>query len=91
MTVTVVVQESDGQFSASLVGSSTLQAVRPSRSEAIAALERELAAKVAKGELVDLEVHPIGVSGLTGKFRDDPALREICDEIYRERDAERPQ
>lgn len=91
MTVTVVVDEFDGQFSASLVGSSTLQAVRPSRSEAIAALERELAAKVATGELVDLEVRPIGVSGLTGKFRDDPALREICDEIYRQRDAERPQ
>ena len=60
MTVTVLVQQSDGQFSASLVGSSTLQVVRPSRGEAIAALERELAAKVATGELVDLEVRPIG-------------------------------
>lgn len=91
MTMTVLVQQSNGQFSASLVGSSTLQVVRPSRSEAIAALQSELAEKVAKGELVDLDVRPIGVSGISGKFRDDPALREICDEIYHQRAAERPQ
>ena len=91
MTMTVLVQQSNGLFSASLVGSPTLQAVRPSRSEAIAALQSELAEKVANGELVDLEVRPVGVSGLSGTFRDDPALQEICDEIYDQRDAERPQ
>ena len=46
MTMTVLVQQSNGQFSASLVGLSDLEAVRPSRNEAIAALEHELAAKV---------------------------------------------
>ena len=91
MTVTVLVQQSSGQFSASVVGSSALQVLRPSRAEAIAALQRELAAKVAAGELLDLEVQPLGVSGLAGRFRDDSALREICDDIYRQRDAERPQ
>jgi hypothetical protein len=91
MTVTVMVRQSDGQFSASLVGSSSLQVVRPSRSEAIAALQRELASKVAAGELVNVELGPVGVSGLSGRFRDDPALPEICDEIYRRRDADRPQ
>ena len=91
MTVTVLVQQSSGQFSASVVGASALQVLRPSRAEAIAALQRELAAKVAAGELLDLEVQPLGVSGLAGRFRDDRALREICDDIYRQRDAERPQ
>jgi hypothetical protein len=91
MTVTVLVLQSDGQYSASLVGSSTLHVVRPSRIEAIAALERELAEKVATGELMDLEVRPVGVSGLSGTFRDDDTLREICEEIYHQRDAERPQ
>ncbi|MBI3468049.1 MAG: hypothetical protein HY000_34005 [Planctomycetes bacterium] len=65
--------------------------MRPSRAEAIAALQHELATKVAAGELLDLEVPPLGVAGLAGKFRDDPTLREICDRIYRQRNAERPQ
>ncbi len=91
MTMTVLVQKTDGQFKASLVGSPTLQVVRTSRHEAIAALERELASKIATGELVDLELRPIGVSGLSGRFRDDPALPGICDEIYEQRDAERTQ
>ena len=89
--MTVTVRESDGQFSASLVGWSDLEAVRPSRSEAIAALEHELAAKIAAGELVDLELGRLGVSGLSGKFRDDPVLKEICDDIYRQRDADSAQ
>ncbi len=91
MTVTVLVEQSDGQFCASLVGSSALQVVRPSRAEAITALQRELAAKVATGELLDLEVQPLGVSGFAGKFCDDEALSEICDDIYLQRDADRPQ
>lgn len=90
MTVTVVVQQTNGQFSANVVGSSALQVVRPSRAEAIAALQHELATKLAAGELLELEVQPLGVSGLAGRFRDDAALPEICHEIYQQRDAERP-
>ena len=30
-----------------------------------------------------------GVSTLAGKYKDDPTLREICDEAYKQRDAER--
>jgi len=29
-----------------------------------------------------------GLAGLFGKFRDDPTLREICEEAYKERDAD---
>lgn len=29
-----------------------------------------------------------GVTALAGRFADDPALREICADIYRERDAD---
>lgn len=91
MTLTVLVQQTEGEFSASLIGSPEIQVVRSTRSEAISALQRELAARVAAGELVDLEVSPAGVSQLIGIFRDDETLQEICDEIYRQRDAERPQ
>ena len=29
-----------------------------------------------------------GLAGLFGKFRDDPTLREICEQAYKERDAD---
>jgi hypothetical protein len=44
---------------------------------------------VASGELVNLEIQPLGVSGLAGTFQDDPTLPEIRDEIYRQRDGQR--
>jgi hypothetical protein len=91
MTVSVLVQQTDGQFCASLAGVPQLSCIRPSRVEAIAALQSELAQKVAAGELLNLDLQPLGVSGLAGKFADDSDLHDICNEIYRERDAERPQ
>ncbi len=54
----------------------------------MAALQRELSAKVKMGELVHLVLPSTGVAGLAGLFADDPALREICDDIYRQRDAD---
>lgn len=91
MTVTVLVEQTNGEFSASLVGSPGFLVIRPTRAEAISALRHELAAKVAAGDLVDLELQPQGVSSLAGMFRDDPSLGDICEDIYRQRDAERPQ
>jgi hypothetical protein len=91
VTLPVLIQQHDGRFSASLVGWPAVQAVRATRAEAIAALQGELAAKVAAGELLDVKVQPLGVAGLAGKFAGDAALVEISDEIYRQRDAERPQ
>jgi hypothetical protein len=90
MSVPILVEQSKGQFSASLLGAPALRHVRASRAEAIAALQADLAQKMAAGELLDLEIQPLGVSGLVGRFRDDPTLGEICDQIYRDRDAERP-
>lgn len=91
MTVPVMVEQTDGQFCASLVGAAGLSVVRPSRAEAIEALRGELAKKIASGELLNLELQPLGVSGLAGTFGGDPDLRDICEEIYRLRDAERIQ
>jgi hypothetical protein len=89
MTFPVLIETANGQFSASLVGLSGLRCTRPSKDEAMAALEQELTAKIKAGELVNLEVPSVGVSGLAGRFADDPALREVRDEIYRLRDADR--
>jgi hypothetical protein len=88
MTLPVLIQPLDGQFSASVAGSPNLRCVRPSKDEAIAALQEELAERVASGELVHLQLATAGVSGLAGRFADDPTLPEICEDIYRQRDAE---
>ena len=37
-----------------------------------------------------LKVSPASVSSLSGRYKDDPELSAICEQIYRNRDAERP-
>jgi hypothetical protein len=88
MTIPVLIQSTNGQFSASLVGSPELNCIRPSKDEALAALQQQLSQKVMAGELVNLDLST-GVAGLASRFADDPTLREICGETYRERDADR--
>jgi hypothetical protein len=47
-----------------------------------------LAQKINSGELVDLDLGARGVSGLAGRFTDDPTLHEICEQIYHDREAD---
>src|SRR5437868_1975642 len=88
MTFPVLVHPADGQFEATLVGVPDVCATAPTRKEALAALESAIAKRLDEGELVGLEIRQRGLSGLFGVFRDDPTLREICEESYNERDAE---
>jgi hypothetical protein len=88
MTFPVLIESSNGQFAAALVGAPTIRAVGPTRAEALAALQAELAQRLARGELVPLKLVPTGVSGLAGTYRADPTLGDICTEAYRTRDAE---
>jgi len=88
MTFPVLIERSNGQFAAALVGAPTIRAVGPTRDEALAALQAELAQRLARGELVSLELAPVGVLGLAGTYRTDPTLRDVCTEAYRTRDAE---
>ena len=87
MTFPVLVQPADGQFAAALVGAPDVRATAATRAEALASLEAAIEQRVAQGELLTLEVGGRGVSRLAGKYRDDPTLREICEEAYRQRDA----
>lgn len=89
MTIPILIQSTAGQFSASLLGSPEFRFVGSSKEEAIAGLQQQLSQKVMAGELVNLEVSSTGVSGMAGRFANDPALRDICREIYEERDADR--
>ena len=88
MTFPVLVHPSDGQFEAAVVGAPDVCATAATREEALAKLETAIAKRLEKGELVQLEVRRRGLAGLFGKFRDDPTLQDICDEAYRERDAD---
>lgn len=89
MTVQILVEPFNDQFSASLLGSPSLQVVRPSKDEAIEALREALHQKIRSGEIVSIELAPSGAAAVAGRFADDPTLREICEEIYRQRDADR--
>ncbi len=88
MMFPVLVQPTNGQFAATLVGAPDVRATAPTRDEALAALEAAIEARIVQGELVALEVGPEGVARLAGRYRDDPTLREICVEAYRQRDTE---
>lgn len=88
MSFSVMVHASNGQFEAALVGAPDVRVLAPTRAEALAALETALEKRVEKGELVTLEIGRKGLAGLFGKYRDDPTLQDICDEAYRERNAD---
>jgi hypothetical protein len=88
MTFPVVVHPTEGQFEATLIGAPDVRVMAPTREEALAKLETAIAQQLDRGQLVMLEVRRRGLAGLFGKFRDDPTLREICDEAYRLRDAD---
>ncbi len=88
MTFPILIQAANGQFAATLVGASDGRVTAPTRAGALAALETALERRVAQGELLTLEVGRAGVSRLASKYRDDPTLRGICEEAYRQRDAE---
>jgi hypothetical protein len=88
MTFSVLVEPHEGWFAASLAGAPEVRGVAPTREEAIAALENQLANRIAQGELLSVEIADTGVVGMAGAFADDPCLREIIAEAYRERDTE---
>ena len=91
MTFPVIVHPAAGQFEAALVGAPDVCVTAATREEALAKLESAISMRLDQGELVMLEVRRRGLAGLAGlfgKFRDDPTLREICEEAYKERDAE---
>ena len=88
MTVAILIENDNGQFSATLPGVPELATVGWMRGEAIEGIRAEIQKRVDTGELVTLEVRSRGIAALAGAFRDDPTLRDLCDDIYRELDAD---
>ena len=92
MTFPILVQQADGAFTASVLGSPALSAAGATKQGALDALRANIDQRFAHGELMLMDLGDpafVGISGLAGKYKDDPSLREICKEAYRLRDAER--
>ena len=91
MTLPLLVEAYDDQFTASLIRVPNVRVVGPTRSQAVDALKAVIEHRIAPGELLSLEIDAIGVSSLASKYNADPTLRTICDDAYQMRDAERDQ
>ncbi|GAG28379.1 unnamed protein product [marine sediment metagenome] len=88
MTFPVLVEPCEGRFVATLVGAPEVRVVAPTRDEALAALRNQITRRVAQGELSSVEVAAGGISDFAGRYADDPVIRQICSEVYEQRDAE---
>ena len=88
MSFPVFINQDNGHFVATLVGVPEVRVTAPSREIALAEMRVILQQRMSQGELVFLDLEPEGILAMAGKYRDDPTIQDICDEIYRERDAE---
>jgi hypothetical protein len=88
MSFPVFIHQDNGHFVAILLAAPEVRVTAATRDAALAEMQNVLDQRFAQGELVFLEVSREGILAAAGKYRDDPFLTEIREEIYRERDAE---
>ena len=88
MSLPVFIHQDDGHFVATLVGSPDVRVSAPTREEALAEIQTILQARVLHGDLVFVETPRQGIAAFAGKYRDDPSLTQIREDIYLARDAE---
>jgi hypothetical protein len=89
MNFPVSIESSGGRFTASLLGAPEVRASAATREVAITELRKVVSDRVTHGQIASLEIPPCFVTDFIGIFQDDPTLDEICQEAYRQRDAER--
>jgi hypothetical protein len=88
MTVPVWVEQSNGKFTASVLGSPQVKGEGKTREQAVAAVTAQLQSAVANGEVVLVSV-PTPVPARRYTEEEIEAMREMTAEIYRERDAQK--
>ncbi len=90
MILPVHIEQTNGVFTAFVVGDPTVRAEAPTKEAAIASLRADVNRRIAAGEIVLMDLAPLPVTAFAGILKDDPTLDEMVAEIYRQRDAERP-
>jgi hypothetical protein len=88
MTVPVLVEQSNGKFTATVIGAPQVTAEGATKEQAVTAITAELSARMAAGEVVLVNV-PAPLPPRNYTPEDVEAMREMCAEIYRERDAQK--
>lgn len=91
MTFSVHLESHNGTVTATLLGSPGVRAEGATRDLALERIKGVIDERMRQGEIVQVDVPAPGILGLAGKYANDPSLREICDEAYKARDAERPE
>jgi hypothetical protein len=92
MTAPVWVEQNGGKFTATVLGAPQVKAEGTTKEQAVAAVTAQLRDRVTTGDVVLVDIdNPgfVGISGLAGKFKDDPTLDDIVKNAYRERDAQK--
>ncbi len=85
----LIENEQDGKVSATVIGLSDCKATGATREEAIATLRQRLNERLAKAEIVSLEIEPPKIEHpwmkFAGMFKDDPQFDEMLEyiEAYR--------
>lgn len=89
MTFPILVTQSDGTFTASVLGSPAMSAAGATREQAVAAVTARFRTGVAAGEVVLMSV-PVPPPLPSRRYTDEEVevMREQVAEIYRERDAQ---
>jgi len=88
MDFNILVEPSNGSWSASVIGAPNLAVKELTKEGAISSLRRHITKRMQAGEILTLRIENLGVTGLAGLFADDPTLDEIVEEAYRLRDEE---
>ena len=88
MTVPVWVEQSNGTFTASVLGAPQVKAEGATKEQAVSAVTAQLQNRMTAGEVVLVDV-PESLPFRDVSPEDAAALREMCAEIYRERDAQK--
>lgn len=92
MTIPVWVEQTDGKFTASVLGANPLKATGDTREEAIRAVSQLVQISIRRSALVFVEVPNVPVRDVPRRectAEEIAATREMVAEIYRQRDEEK--
>jgi hypothetical protein len=88
MTVPVWVEQSNGKFTATVLGAPQVKAEAATKEQAVAAVTAQLQSRMTAGEVVFVNV-PTPLPARNYTPEEIEIMRELCAEAYRERDAQK--